>query len=188
MAARVLLPLAVAIVALASGCGGEGDDLEAEKASDAALVNAAMSRELTALEAYARGLPLLRGPMRAAAHRFRAYGMEYVDALTKALRGLGAETEAEGEEPDLSAVRTQDDFLALAYELENEALATYLEAAPHLYTEVPSKLAASLAAAHAQHLVVLRQGLGEGPVRSVPRAFESGGRPPPVLAAGADGG
>ena len=43
----------------------------------------------------------------------------------------------------------------------------------------PRTLAASLAASHAQHLVVLRQALGAEPAESVPEAFEDGEVPPP---------
>ena len=171
----------VAASLLLIGCGksGHGALTDPEKASDAAILNASLSQELTALDAYGRGLPLLGPRLRAVGRQFRAQEQEYVDALTKAIRGVGGETDAEAGEPDFSAVKDQAGFLALAYELESAALASYVAAAPRLFTAAPRGLAASLAAGHAQHLVVLRQGLGAGLAASVPEAFD-GGEVPPV--------
>jgi len=66
-------------------------------------------------------------------------------------------------------------------------LAAYVDAAPHLYTSAPRTLAVSLAAGHAQHLVVLRQGLGASLSGSIPEAFDGGQVPPPGTG-GPDGG
>lgn len=170
---------AVALATLATGCGDDGDPSESEKAADVEILNAALAQELTAAGAYARGLPLLRGPFAAVGREFRAQAQEHVNAIVKAIRGLGGETEAEAGELDYSGVESQADFLTLVYGLENAALAAYLEAAPRLVTEAPRTLAASLAAGHAQHLVVLRQGLGATPAASASEAFEPGDLPPP---------
>ena len=179
--AAVVLALATSILAAASGCGksGHGAETDPEKGSDVEILNAALSQELTTLGAYTRGQALLRGSRRAVGRRLRAQEQEYVDALTKGIRGLGGDTEAEPEELDLSRVQNQADLLALAYELESAALASYVEAAPRLFTAAPRTLDASLAAGHAQHLVVLRQALGASPADSVPEAFDGGEVPPP---------
>lgn len=179
-AAILVLALAATFVA-ASGCGGSGRGAETdpEKGSDAEILNEALARELTMVDAYARGRVLLRGPQREVGRRLRAQEQEYVDALTKAIRGLGGDAEAEPEELDLSRVKGQDAFLALVYELESAALASYIDAASRLYTSAPRTLDASLAAGHAQHLVVLRQGLGASPGAAVPEAFDGGEVPPP---------
>lgn len=185
-AAASLLAL-VAIFAIGCGRGGDGAETDPEKGSDAELLNAALGRELTALDAYTHGAPPLKGPLGAVGRRFRAQEQEYVDALTKAIRGLGGETDAEASDLDLSGIDGRADFLRLAYALESAALAAYLEQTPRLYTAAPRTLAASLAAAHAQHLVVLRQGLGASPAASVPEAFD-GEVPPPGGVAPAGGG
>jgi hypothetical protein len=188
--AAAALAFAIATVLIvASGCGdsGRGAETNPEKGSDAELLNEALSRELTMAEAYTRGRFLLRGPQRAVGQRLRAQEQEYVDALTKAIRGLGGDTEAAAAELDLSRVRDQAALLALAYELESAALASYIEAAPRLYTAAPRTLATSLAAGHAQHLVVLRQGLGASPAAAAPEAFDGGEVPAPG-ASGPDGG
>jgi len=175
--------LLLALLALAPfGCGksGQGAETDPEKGSDAELLNAALAQELTALEAYTQGLPLLKGLPRAVGRRFRAHEQEYVNAITKAIRGLGGELDAEPDDLDLfSEVRSQADFLALVYELEGAALRAHLDAAPLLFTAAPRTLTASLAAGHAQHLVVLRQALGASLAEVVPEAFDSGEEPLP---------
>lgn len=178
-AVAVLGVVAVCLPSLGCGKSGHGAETDPEKASDAAILNAALAQELTALGAYGRGLPLLRGRLRAVGREFRAQEQEYVDALTKAIRGVGGETDAEAGELDFSRAKDEAGFLALVYELESAALASDIDAAPRLFTAAPRSLAASLAAGHAQHLVVLRQGLGAGPAASVPEAFDGGEVPPP---------
>jgi hypothetical protein len=187
-AAPLALALAAILVAL-GGCGGSGHGAETdpEKGSDAELLNGELSRELTILGAYRQGQPLLRGSQRALGRRLLGQEQEYVDALTKAIRGLGGDTEGEAEELDFTQVRDQAAFLALAYELESAALASYIDAAPRLYNAAPRTLDASLAAGHAQHLIVLRQGLGVPLVASIPEAFD-GGEVPLPSGNGPDGG
>lgn len=174
--------LALLLLTVATGCGGSGRGAETdpEKGSDAAILNEALARELTLLEAYTAGNPLLRGSRRALGRQLRAQQQEYANALTKAIRGLGGDTEAAAEELDAGRLRDARDYLALAYELESAALAFYLEQAPRLYTSAPRTLDAALAAGHGQHLVVLRAALGAAPAASIPEAFDDGEVPPPA--------
>jgi ferritin-like protein len=179
--AAAVLPVAAAATLFAIGCGksGHGAETDPEKGSDVEMLNVSLGGELTALQAYRRGGPLLGGSMRAVGRRFRAQEQEYADALTKAIRGLGGEVEAEPEQLDFARIHDQTTFLVLAYELESAALAAYLDAAPRLFTAAPRTLDVSLAAGHAQHLVVLRQGLGALLAESAPEAFDGGEVPPP---------
>lgn len=151
----IALTLTAALVA--GGCGGSGHGAETdpEKGSDAQILNEALGRELTMLDVYTRGRPLTRGRQRALERQLRAEEQEYVDALTKAIRGLGGDTEAEAEDARLSGVETQAAFLALASELENEAVEFYVDQAARLYTSAPRTLDAWLAAGHGQHLALL---------------------------------
>ena len=172
-------PLVIALfclAALGAGCGpsGHGAETDPEKGGDATILNAALGRELTALDLYARAVPLLAAANRPLARRLRSHEQEYVDALTKAIRGLGGDVEAEAEPLQPPKPRTEEAILRAAFELESEALASYLEAAPRLYTSAPRTLAAALAAGHSQHLVVLRQAEGARPAESIPRGFDSG--------------
>jgi rubrerythrin len=177
---RVAVVFALLALALcASGCGGGGDaPAESEKAADAEILGGAFERELTAIDAYTRGLALLHGRALVLARELRGQNQEHVDALTKAMRGLGATVEAEAAELE-GAGRSQADALDLAYEQENAALAYYLDAVRHLQTTAPRALATSLAASHAQHLVLLRQALGAPLAAAAPEALEPGDALPP---------
>jgi rubrerythrin len=174
--------IACVLAIVASGCGNnEGSTTDAEKAADVEVLNEALAQELTTVAAYRQGLALLRGPILAVASEFRGQDQAHVDALTKAIRGLGGEVEAEAEASELETPGPQNrtDALILAYEEENAALAEALNAAPSLLTPGPRTLVASLAASHAQHLAILRQALGASLTEAVPDAFESGYLPPP---------
>lgn len=181
---RVACFLALAFAALAvvaAGCGeiGHGAETDPEKGLDAAALNEALSRELTTLAAYTRGSGLLRGRARTLGRQLRAQEQEYVDALNKAIRGLGGDADAAAEELDFTRVKGQAAFLVLAYELESAGLAFYEAVAPRLNTPAPRTLDTALAAGHAQHLVVLRQALGAGRAASAPEGFDGGEVPPP---------
>lgn len=172
--------VALALAVSAGGCGGGADSLttQAEKSADAEVLNGALERELTAVDAYTRGIGHLRGSSLALARELRAQDQEHVDALTKAMRGLGALVEAEAAELEATGGGATA-ALELAYEQENVALAYYLDAVRHLETRAPRALSASIGASHAQHLVVLRQLLGAGLTAAAPEAFEPGNAPPP---------
>jgi hypothetical protein len=188
--AAVLFALVIATIPIvAGGCGdsGHGAETDPEKGSDEAVLNEALSRELTIAEAYAHGRPLLRGSQRSVGRQLLAQEREYVDGLTKTIRGLGGDTEAETEKLDLAAVKDQKAFLSLAYELESGALSFYVDSVAQLYTAAPRTLAAALAAGHSQHLVVLRQGLGASAADSIPEGLERGETPPPGASSPGEG-
>jgi len=156
--AATLLSIGLSAVLVAlGGCGssGHGAETDPEKGSDAAILNAALTHELTLRDAYARGRRLLRGRWRPIVRRLRSEQQEYVDAITKAIRGLGGDTEAEAEVLDLGEVKGRVALLALAVELEAAARDYYVDQAPHLYTSAPRTLDAWLAAGHGEHLGVL---------------------------------
>jgi hypothetical protein len=181
IACRVVSFFAVAALAiLLAGCGksGQGAKTDPEKAADVEILNRLLDQELALIDAYARGLGQLHGPMRLVAAEFRGQGQVHVDALTKAIRGLGGETDA-GAGAELPAPRSPREALRRDYEGENAALALALEASPRLEFDAPRALASALAASHAQHLAVLRQGLGAGLASAAPEPFESGQEPPP---------
>jgi hypothetical protein len=184
-AAAVFCALALSAVAVAAlGCGrsGHGAATDSEKAADVEVLDDVLAHELSVIDAYGRTLPRLRGRALAIARQFRGQDQAHVDALTKAIRGVGGEAEAEAEALEGPGPRDAEEALLLAYEEENAALAQALGSAPHLQTPAPRMLAAALAASHAQHLAVLRQLLGADLAASVPDAFESGEAPPPVPA------
>ena len=190
---RITFALVVAL-ALASaglfapGCGGESDQsaAEAEKADDIAILNTALGYELAAVDAYSRALPLLGGETLATAREFRAQEQEHVNAITKALRGLGGRTAPEP--PESPGCNANDGYnpsnalhlgggaLTLVYCQVSAAIAEEMSAVANLTASWPRALLTSIAADEAQQLAVLRQALGADPV---PEAFENGEIPPP---------
>jgi len=160
-AALVALAAVLAALPAIAGCGGRGHGAETdpEKASDAAILNAALSRELTLLELYERGRRYLRGPHQPG-RRLRAEQAEYVDDVTKAIRGLGGESKGEAEAVDPAGVADRVGFLAVAGRLETEAREFYVGEAARLNTAAPRTLDAWLAAGHGLHLGMLSAGGG----------------------------
>ncbi|HEU4736249.1 MAG TPA: ferritin-like domain-containing protein [Solirubrobacterales bacterium] len=176
--AVVLVALAIAV----AGCGrsGQGAVTDSEKAADVEVLNVVLSQELTTVDAYERALALLRGRPRALAEQLRGQDQAHLDAINRAIRGVGGETDAEAAEFEPPGPKSEEEALLLAYEEENAALGEALDAVPNMNTSAPRTLAAALAASHAQHLVVLRQLLGASFAASVPEAFETGEAPPPA--------
>jgi Ferritin-like domain len=160
-AASIFVAL-LSVLLLAGGCGdsGHGAETDPEKGSDAAILNRALARELALLDVYTRGNRVLSKRQRALGRRLRAQQQEYVDAVTKAIRGLGGDTEAEAEEVDFTGVKDARALLALATELEDAAVEFYVDEATHLYTAAPRTLDAWLAAGHGEHLGMLPPGGG----------------------------
>ena len=183
---RAAVFFAATLVLLAVGCGksGQGAKTDSEKAADVEVLNTLLAQELTTIDVYERGLPLLRGRMLAAGRQFRGQAQAHADALTKAVRGLGGETDAEAAESEAPAPQSHVEALVFLYEAENAAIAQALDAASRLEFTAPRTLAAALAASHSQHLTVLRQGLGTSPAAAVPQPFENGEVPPPGAEAG----
>jgi hypothetical protein len=139
-----------------------------------------LGQELTTVDAYRQALPLLRGQALAVAGQFSGQDQAHLDAVTKAIRGIGGETDAEAAELEEPPPKTREEALLLAYEMENASLSSALDANPHLQTTAPRMLAPALAASHAQHVAALRQLLGADLAASIPDAFETGDVPPPV--------
>lgn len=179
-ASRAVACFAVLCAVALCGCGSSrGGASGAEKAADAEVVNSLLAGELTLLRAYGESLRAAPGPARALLGRLRGQDQAHVDALTKVMRGLGGEVEAEAEELEAGPPRDRREALLLAYEAENAALNDDVVAVTHLWTPAPRALAADIAANHAQHLVLLRRALGAPPAALVPAPFESGEEPPP---------
>jgi hypothetical protein len=176
------LALAILVAALLCGCGEEGNPaVKGEKAKDAEILNVAISQELSLVDAYRHGLPLLRDPQnRAIARRYLAQEQEHIDGWTKAMRGVGGQVDAEAEELDYSGVKSERDFLLFIYALTSSQLTHFLEDVTQLSTPAPRSFAASIAANQAQHLVVLRQTLGADLLEAVPDSFDTGEVPPPA--------
>jgi hypothetical protein len=184
-----VLALAVAVV----GCGGGGDSGSTtaapvtdasvapspEQAVDAEALNKVLSRQEAAIAAYAQVIPKLSPRLARMAAYFRAQEQEHVDAVLKAMRGLKADAEPSGEEIEVGDLKTDRERLVFLCEVESATIDEELSAISSLEASWPRSLLASTVADQAQHLTLLRQALGAGPLASVPVPFENGTFPPP---------
>lgn len=161
----------------------------ADDREDPAVLEAAIQAEQATELTYATGLDsgLLAQPVAGFARLFAEQEREHIDALSRELRALGGtvpEPPRPADVAGLDAIGSQTDFLELAIAVENLAVAAYGQVHRKLEAPAPLRLATKIMSAEGQHLVVLRQALGAGPVESVPFAFEAGVSPPPGSGAG----
>jgi hypothetical protein len=185
-ATAVLLLLA----ALITGCGGGGSSTTTatEAAStqaaptvspDGELLDKVLARQEGAVAVYAEVIPHLSPRFAHMASYFRAQEQEHIDAVVKALRGIGAPAGTGPEEIEVGELNTEGERLAFLYELEGATIDEELSAISQFEASWPRSLLASTVANQAQHQTLVRQALGAGPLASVPVPFENGTVPPP---------
>jgi hypothetical protein len=181
MRRALLLAAAVAVLAaVLTACGGGGSSSTvAEKEADIAVLNEILGRQQAAIAAYEQVLPRLRGPALLAARQFRAQEQEHVDATMKILWGIGGKAEPAAETIEAEDLKTQADALNFLYEMESGTIHIELGAVERLHADWPRPRLAAMAANGAQHLVLVRRGLGAKPLETVPEAFETGDTPAP---------
>jgi hypothetical protein len=154
--------------------------LSAEEAADADLLNHVLGRQEAAIAAYEQVIPKLAPRLAHMAAYFRAQEAEHVDAVLKALRGLkSAAAEPSEEAIDVGDLATDRERLEFLYAVESATIDEELSAIASLEASWPRSLLASTVANQAQHLTLLRQALGAGPLASVPAPFENGTAAPP---------
>ncbi|MBS1884073.1 MAG: ferritin-like domain-containing protein [Actinobacteria bacterium] len=189
----------VAIVLLA-GCGGGGSSTAPaagapattgtatnvdtpvsppEPTSDGALLDKVLAREEAAIEAYGKVIPQLSPRLARLASYFRAQEQEHVDGMLKAMRGIGSSAEPSPEPLEPGALKTDRERLEFLYEVEGASIDEELSAISKLEASWPRSLLASVVADQGEHLTLLRQELGAGPLASVPVPFENGTAPLP---------
>jgi hypothetical protein len=178
------------ITGIFAGCGGGGSSTAVateaaapqptvEAPADAQLLDKVLARQEAAVEAFAAvGRELPPRLARMAAY-FRAQEQEHVDAVLKALRGLGSPAEPTAEPLDTSGLESDRERLVFLYEVESATIDEELSAISKLEASWPRSLLASTVANQAQHMTLLRQALGAGPLASVPAPFENGTAEPP---------
>jgi len=196
-----VLAVIVAVAAALAGCGGGGGTSSAaggagtssegtaqdvstptpaaQQTPDGELLNKVLARQEGAVAAYAAVIPHLSPRFAHMASYFRAQEQEHVDAVVKALRGLGAPAETAPEEIEPGELKTDEERLVFLYEVEGATIDEELSAISKLEAPWPRSLLSSTVANQAQHRTLLRQALGAGPLASVPVPFENGTAPPP---------
>jgi len=155
--------------AFLAACGD--DDEESFAANDVEILNGALGLEFTAVAAYEAGAPFLEGELKDVGATFLAQEQEHVDGLTAAVRDLGGTAAVAKEMYDFPTLRNQRDVLRFANELENKAVAAYLDAVPKLSTGDLRRTVYTIVANEAEHISVL---LGALEQPQVPQAFVTG--------------
>jgi hypothetical protein len=177
----------ILIAGILAGCGGGGSSSATSSAAaattpapsqdesaDAEILDTVLARQEAAVDAFAAVGPELPPRLARMAAYFRAQEQEHVDAVLKALRGLKSPAEPSPEPVDTSGLKSDRERLVFIYETESATIDEELSAISKLEAAWPRSLLASTVANQAQHLTLLRQALGEGPLASVPVPFENG--------------
>lgn len=142
---------------------------------DVDILSRALDLENVAIAAYEAGASLLRGEALALARTLLEHEQEHADALTMAIRELGGSPgragSAEEYARDFPELKSQEDVLHFAVEVENMGIAAYLEGLGELSTGNLRATVASVVTNEAEHLAALLGALGED---QVPQAFVRG--------------
>jgi hypothetical protein len=148
-----------------------GSALAQANDDDIALVRQAIGLELVAVEAYQRATAELGG----IARLFRNQERAHATALSAALRRMGGgappRADIAGRLDDLTRARGKSAVASALIRLEDEAVATYVQAHSKLKNAQVMELVSSILGNQAQHLVTLRDVTGQ---QKVPTAFETG--------------
>jgi len=133
--------------------------------ADVEILNGALDLELMAVAAYKAGAARLRGSALAIGKKFLEQEQEHADGLAAAIRDVGGKpNRAKTSYDDFPALRTQTDVLRFAVDLENTAIAAYIDALPKLTQRDLRATAAAIITNEAEHLAVLLDALGMDPV------------------------
>ncbi len=158
-----------------SACGDDtktavvGPD-ESDEA-DVEILNSALDLELMAVAAYKLGAAKLAGDALAIGKLFLEQEQEHADGLMAAIEDAGGTPNRAKSSYDFPSFGSQTDVLRFAVDLENTAIAAYIDALPKLGEGDLRATAAAIIANEAEHVAVLLGALGE---EQVPEAFVVG--------------
>ena len=139
--------------------------------ADVEILNGALDLELLAVAAYKAGAARLQGRMLEVVKRFLEQEQAHADGLAAAIEDAGGQPNRAKSSYDFPAMRTQTDVLRFAIDLENTAIAAYIDALPKLTQGDLRATAASIITNEAEHVAVLLEALGQNPM---PSAFVTG--------------
>jgi rubrerythrin len=151
--------------------GGSGSQPVETVTDDAAILNQALALEQLAVAAYTLAAPMLTGPLGFTARHFLDQEQQHADGLAEAIRRLGAQPVRARTSYDFPSMSSQDDVLRFAGDIENTAVAAYIDALPKLQDRTLRATVASIVTDEAEHIAVL---LGARHRQQAPSAFVSG--------------
>ena len=140
-------------------------------AADVEILNSALDLELMAVAAYKAGAALLKGELLSVGTLFLEQEQEHADGLASAIKAAGGTPNKALASYDFPELKSQSDVLRFAVDLENTAIAAYIDALPKLGEGDLRATAAAIIANEAEHVAVLLGALG---MDQVPDAFVVG--------------
>lgn len=152
------------------GSGSASSDAK-PGSTDVAILNQALALEQMAIAAYTAGAPLLKGQVLAFGRVFLKQEKEHAGALTQAIRQLGGRPVKPRSGYDFPSLKSQQDVLVFATDVENTAVAAYIDALPKLVDPKLRATAAAIVTNEAEHISIL---LGAQKKAPVPAAFVTG--------------
>ncbi len=139
--------------------------------ADVEILNGALDLELLAVAAYKTGAARLRGSVLDIGKQFLGQEQEHADGLAAAIKDAGGTPNRAKSSYDFPELRSQTDVLRFAVDLENTAIAAYIDALPKLSKGDLRSTAAAIITNEAEHVAVWLDALGSEPV---PAAFVTG--------------
>ena len=175
---------------LVASCGGSDSKSKstdtvstAEAEGDAAILNALLDLEYSAVAAYTLAASRLSGPDRQAAHLFLGHERRHAAALERAISRLGGTPippRPESQYADtFPPLRSRRNVISFALDVENTAVSAYADALGKIATDGVRATAAAILVTESEHAAVVLGALGRP---QVPQPFVTG--PPPQEEAG----
>lgn len=155
-----------------TGGGGSGE-------ADVGLLNAALDFEYTAVAAYAACAELARSSLLKLCRQFHDQEREHAAGLARAIDSLGGTPRRPKTATEYARsfprMRRAADVLRFAIDLENKAVASYMDTIPRLSSGELRQTGAAIVSSEAEHLATLMgEQTGNRPARQVPDAFVTG--------------
>jgi rubrerythrin len=139
--------------------------------ADVEILNSVLDLELMAVAAYKAGAGKLKGEVLQIVKGFLEQEQEHADALAAAIKDAGGTPNRAKVSYDFPAWRSQAAVLRYAVDLENTAIAAYIDALPKLGKGDLRATASAIIANEAEHVSILLGALGR---QQVPSAFVVG--------------
>jgi rubrerythrin len=157
--------------AFIAACGGDGGEGGPE--GDLEILNGALELEHGAVAAYTEGASLLEGEAARLGRRLLEHEQAHVEGLSAAITELGGKPSKARKSYPFPDFKNQADVLKFAHDLEQTAVAMYLDAIPKLSSGGLRASTAQIATNEAEHIAVLLGVLGRP---QTPNAFVKGAR------------
>ncbi len=131
--------------------------------ADADVLNSSLDLEHMAVAAYTVVIPRLSSSRRSLGHRFLTQERAHATALSRLIGELGGTPNQPRASYDFLALHDESGALRFANDIENTAVAAYIDALPKLSNPILKATVASIITNEAEHLSVLASALHQTP-------------------------